>query len=93
MHVTRSKLDSLIAPDAFQWMAGIEDTFITAPSVKTGRTLDEYQLTEHYERWRTTGTPDPARPIRPLRRHAPASPAASTPAAPAPSPEGDGTPP
>jgi beta-glucosidase len=53
MHITRSKLDNLLAPDAFQWMAGIEDTFITAPSLKTGRTLDEYQLTDHYERWRT----------------------------------------
>jgi beta-glucosidase/6-phospho-beta-glucosidase/beta-galactosidase len=40
----------LTEPQAFQWLAGIEDTFITAPSPKTGRTLDEYELTEHYTR-------------------------------------------
>ena len=51
MHVRRSTLDRLVVPDAFQWLAGIEDTFITAPSPKTGRTLDEYELTEHYTRW------------------------------------------
>lgn len=50
MHVTRSTLGHLTAPDAFQWLAGIEDTFITAPSPRTGRTLDEYELTEHYRR-------------------------------------------
>lgn len=53
MHVHRSTVDRLVAPDAFQWLAGIEDTFITAPSPKTGRTLDEYELTEHYTRWKT----------------------------------------
>ena len=37
----------------FHWLAGIEDTFITAPSPKTGRTLDEYELTGHYQRWRS----------------------------------------
>ena len=46
----RSTLDSLVEPSAFQWLAGIEDTFITAPSPRTGRTLDEYELTGHYER-------------------------------------------
>jgi beta-glucosidase len=50
MHVTRSTLDRLATPTAFEWLAGIEDTFITAPSPKTGRTLDEYELTEHYRR-------------------------------------------
>lgn len=35
----------------FLWAAGIEDTFIAAPHPSTGRTLDEYALTEHYERW------------------------------------------
>jgi beta-glucosidase len=50
VHVTRDTLDSLCAPSAFQWLAGIEDTFITAPSARTGRTLDEYELTEHYDR-------------------------------------------
>jgi beta-glucosidase/6-phospho-beta-glucosidase/beta-galactosidase len=35
----------------FIWAAGIEDTFIGAPHPATGRILDEYALTEHYERW------------------------------------------
>lgn len=50
MHVTRDTLDSLLEPSAFQWLAGIEDTFITTPSARTGRTLDEYELTGHYDR-------------------------------------------
>jgi beta-glucosidase len=53
VHITRSQLSSLLEPQSFQWLAGIEDTFITAASPKTGRTLDEYELTEHYSRWRT----------------------------------------
>ncbi len=53
MHFTRDSLHCELAPDAFTWLAGIEDTFITAPSAKTGRTLDEYELTEHYARWRS----------------------------------------
>ena len=52
MQITRSELARLVEPTAFQWLAGIEDTFITAPWPKTGRTLDEYELTQHYERWR-----------------------------------------
>lgn len=48
---TRSHLAALTEPDAFWWAAGIEDTFITAPDSATGRTLDEYELTGHYERW------------------------------------------
>jgi len=35
----------------FLWAAGIEDTFISAPHAATGRRLDEYELTEHYDRW------------------------------------------
>ena len=35
----------------FWWATGIEDTFITEPWHLTGRTLDEYELTGHYERW------------------------------------------
>lgn len=50
---TRSQLDRVTAPDAFWWATGIEDTFITAPHPATGRTLDEYELTDHYSRWRT----------------------------------------
>ena len=45
-----SELHRLLEPDAFFWAAGIEDTFITAPWPATGRTLDEYELTGHYER-------------------------------------------
>ena len=52
MRITRSSLPSLSSPGAFFWAAGIEDTFITAPWPKTGRTLDEYELTQHYENWR-----------------------------------------
>ncbi|HYZ49132.1 MAG TPA: family 1 glycosylhydrolase [Sphingomonas sp.] len=48
----RSELARLRAPDAFWWATGIEDTFITAPHPVTGRTLDEYELTDHYRRWR-----------------------------------------
>jgi beta-glucosidase len=48
----RSQLARLHEPDAFWWATGIEDTFITEPWHLTGRTLDEYELTGHYERWR-----------------------------------------
>jgi beta-glucosidase len=48
----RSQLARLREPDAFWWATGIEDTFITEPWHLTGRTLDEYELTGHYERWR-----------------------------------------
>jgi beta-glucosidase len=50
VHVKRSTLERLVDPSAFEWLAGIEDTFITAPSARTGRTLDEYELTGHYQR-------------------------------------------
>lgn len=46
-----SQLPRLTAPDTFIWAAGIEDTFITEPWPKTGRALDEYELTDHYRRW------------------------------------------
>lgn len=39
-------------PDAFLWLTGIEDTFVFDPHLVTGRILDEYELTKHYERWR-----------------------------------------
>ena len=46
----RSQLDvAAIARRPF-WAAGIEDTFITTPHPVTGRTLDEYELTDHYRR-------------------------------------------
>jgi beta-glucosidase len=48
----RSRLSELTRPDAFWWATGVEDTFITAPHPVTGRTLDEYELTDHYRRWR-----------------------------------------
>lgn len=47
----QSQLSELTQPDAFWWATGIEDTFITAPHPATGRTLDEYELTGHYDRW------------------------------------------
>jgi beta-glucosidase len=33
------------------WATGIEDTFIVDPHPVTGRTLDEYELTGHYDQW------------------------------------------
>lgn len=48
----QSQLPRLTDPGNFLWATGIEDTFITEPWPKTGRTLDEYELTGHYERWR-----------------------------------------
>lgn len=53
MVITRSHLDELTASDFFLWSTGIEDTFITDPHRKTGRTLDEYALTQHYELWQS----------------------------------------
>src|SRR5581483_9531899 len=52
MSLRRSKLDQLTGPTAFMWSAGIEDTFIVDPWPGTGRILDEYELTGHYERAR-----------------------------------------
>ncbi|HEY3496625.1 MAG TPA: family 1 glycosylhydrolase [Polyangiaceae bacterium] len=42
-----------LAGGRFVWLTGIEDTFITARHPRTGRGLDEYELTEHYARWRS----------------------------------------
>jgi beta-glucosidase/6-phospho-beta-glucosidase/beta-galactosidase len=36
----------------FSFCTGIEDTFIAEPHPVTGRSLDEYHLTRHYDRWR-----------------------------------------
>lgn len=36
----------------FAWAVGIEDTFIAQPHPRTGRVLDEYELTQHYRHWR-----------------------------------------
>jgi len=38
--------------NAFRWAVGIEDTFIGQPHPRTGRVLDEYDLIDHYRRWR-----------------------------------------
>lgn len=46
-----SDLGRLTEPQTFFWAVGIEDTFITAPHPRTGRTLDEYALTGHYDQW------------------------------------------
>jgi beta-glucosidase len=45
------RLERCLAEGGFEWLTGIEDTFITAPDAKTGRILDEYELTGHYLRW------------------------------------------
>src|SRR5688572_29971243 len=47
-----SQVHRLTEPGTFLWATGIEDTFITAPWPATGRTLDEYELTGHYDQWR-----------------------------------------
>jgi beta-glucosidase len=36
----------------FEWAVGIEDTFIGQPSGRRRRVLDEYELIDHYRRWR-----------------------------------------
>ena len=36
----------------FMWAVGIEDTFIPQLHRRTGRILDEYELTQHYRFWR-----------------------------------------
>lgn len=51
--VPRAQLRSLRAPERFCWATGIEDTFICDPWPATGRRLDEYELTQHYRRWRS----------------------------------------
>ena len=52
MALNQSEVEQLSGPDEFLWLTGIEDTFITAPWPQTGRTLDEYELTGHYDKWR-----------------------------------------
>lgn len=49
----QSQFSQQLAPENFLWCTGIEDTFITAPFPRTGRTLDEYELTGHYDQWST----------------------------------------
>lgn len=36
----------------FVWAVGIEDTFVGQPAGRRGRILDEYELIDHYRRWR-----------------------------------------
>jgi beta-glucosidase/6-phospho-beta-glucosidase/beta-galactosidase len=50
--LSKSQLNNLREATGFLWATGIEDTFITDPWPQTGRTLDEYELTGHYARWR-----------------------------------------
>ena len=38
--------------DGFRWAVGIEDTFVPQVAARTGRVLDEYELTQHYRFWR-----------------------------------------
>ncbi|HZA30049.1 MAG TPA: family 1 glycosylhydrolase [Propionibacteriaceae bacterium] len=44
-------LSELREPGSFWWAVGVEDTFLPARSPRTGRSLDLYALTGHYERW------------------------------------------
>jgi len=39
-------------PGRLIWLGGFEDTFISQPHPTSGRGLDEYLLTGHYEQWR-----------------------------------------
>jgi len=39
-------------PRTFVWAGGFEDTFIARPHPTSGRSLDEYLLTGHYDQWR-----------------------------------------
>jgi beta-glucosidase/6-phospho-beta-glucosidase/beta-galactosidase len=48
-----SSILHLPSSPSFIWCTGIEDTFITAPHTVTSRTLDEYELTQHYKHWRS----------------------------------------
>ena len=48
---TSRPIERCLKDGGFLWLTGIEDTFITARDARTGRTLDEYELTGHYERW------------------------------------------
>ena len=41
-----------IGTGGFTWAVGIEDTFIGQPHARTGRVLDEYEITGHYGHWR-----------------------------------------
>ena len=47
------RLERCLEGRDFLWLTGVEDTFITAPDAFTGRTLDEYALTGHYDRWQS----------------------------------------
>jgi beta-glucosidase/6-phospho-beta-glucosidase/beta-galactosidase len=51
VNLRHSCFSDLLTTDRFLWCTGIEDTFITAPHPTTGRILDEYELTGHYDRW------------------------------------------
>lgn len=46
----RSHLEEIVTGSRFLWATGIEDTFITDPWPQSGRILDEYELTGHYQR-------------------------------------------
>jgi beta-glucosidase len=53
MALKHSQRGRLAERSFFFWATGIEDTFITDPHSKTGRTLDEYELTDHYARFKS----------------------------------------
>jgi hypothetical protein len=45
-----ARLGAPIGTAGFTWAVGIEDTFIAQPHPRTGRVLDEYEITGHYAR-------------------------------------------
>lgn len=47
----RSQIGRVTEPNAFIWATGIEDTFVADTNPRTGRHMDEYELTHHYEHW------------------------------------------
>jgi len=50
--MNRDAFPKLPLTNDFLWSTGIEDTFIATPHKTTGRVLEEYLLTEHYDRWK-----------------------------------------
>ncbi|NQT58352.1 MAG: family 1 glycosylhydrolase [Bacteroidetes bacterium] len=51
----------------FLWAGGIENTFINHPHPVTGKRLDEYELTNHYDNWKSDVEMVASIPINSLR--------------------------
>lgn len=54
-------------PHSFLWAGGIENTFINHPHPVTGKRLDEYDLTNHYDLWESDLSTLKNLPINSLR--------------------------